>query len=45
MIYMNAAEGTMPCQEMKFVEGNKIYERDSCGDLIQSSCLTLNDQE
>ena len=42
---MNAAGLTMRCQEMKSVEGKRIYEKDSCGDLFQGLSLTLNDQE
>ena len=42
---MNAAELTMRCQEMKSVEGKRIYEKDSCGNLIQGLSLIFNDQE
>ena len=35
----------MRYQEMKWVEGKRIYKNDSCGDLIQGLSLTLNDQE
>ena len=42
---MNAAVLTMRCQEMKSVEDKRIYEKNSCGDLIQGLSLTLNAQE
>ena len=30
---------------MKSVDGKRIYDKDSCGDLIQNLSLILNDQE
>ena len=35
----------MGCREMKWVEGKRIYKKNSCEDLIQNFSYALNDQE